>query len=214
MLLKIIEESHKTNVRIAIITLDSKAYYKITRILKSHNFSFLSLTPNEKIPNSINLVITTELEKNFALKNKFITLEELSNSKIQKYIILCKLNNLTCNNIIIGIDPGHRTGLIVYNDDKEIYASVCRSINQVKKIVKEIIEYFEESEIVIKIGKGDKHNSRYIAKTLKTVVSDRIKIEIVDESGTSNQKTKPNKRSLRDIRAAKIIAFRQGKRYY
>ena len=209
-----IEKSHKTNVRIAIITLDSMAYYKITKILKDHNFSFLSLTPNERIPNFVNLVITTELEKHLALKTKYITLEELSSSKTQRYIILSKLSNLTCKNITIGIDPGHRTGLIVYNDDKEIYASVCRSINQVKKTVKEISEYFEESEIVVKIGKGDKHNSRYIAKIIRSFVNDNTKIEIVDEFGTSNQKTKPNKRSSKDIRAAKIIAFRQGKSYY
>jgi len=213
-LLETIEKSHKTNVRIAIITLDSMAYYKITKILKDHNFSFLSLTPNERIPNFVNLVITTELEKHLALKTKYITLEELSSSKTQRYIILSKLSNLTCKNITIGIDPGHRTGLIVYNDDKEIYASVCRSINQIKKIVKEISEYFEESEIVVKIGKGDKHNSRYIAKIIRSFVNDNIKIEIVDEFGTSNQKTKPNKRSSKDIRAAKIIAFRQGKSYY
>ena len=209
-----IEKSHKTNVGIAIITLDSMAYYKITKILKDHNFSFLSLTPNERIPNFVNLVITTELEKHLALKTKYITLEELSSSKTQKYIILSKLSNLTCKNITIGIDPGHRTGLIVYNDDKEIYASVFRSINQIKKIVKEISEYFEESEIVVKIGKGDKHNSRYIAKIIRSFVNDNTKIEIVDEFGTSNQKTKPNKRSSKDIRAAKIIAFRQGKSYY
>ena len=209
-----IEKSHKTNVGIAIITLDSMAYYKITKILKDHNFSFLSLTPNERIPNFVNLVITTELEKHLALKTKYITLEELSSSKTQRYIILSKLSNLTCKNITIGIDPGHRTGLIVYNDDKEIYASVCRSINQIKKIVKEVSEYFEESEIMVKIGKGDKHNSRYIAKIIRSFVNDNTKIEIVDEFGTSNQKTKPNKRSSKDIRAAKIIAFRQGKSYY
>ena len=213
-MLETIEKSHKTNVRIAIITLDSMAYYKITKILKDHNFSFLSLTPNERIPNFVNLVITTELEKHLALKTKYITLEELSSSKTQRYIILSKLSNLTCKNITIGIDPGHRTGLIVYNDDKEIYASVCRSINQIKKIVKEISEYFEESEIMVKIGKGDKHNSRYIAKIIRSFVNDNTKIEIVDEFGTSNQKTKPNKRSSKDIRAAKIIAFRQGKSYY
>ena len=209
-----IEKSRKTHVRIAVITLDSKAYYKITKILRDHNFSFLSLTPNERIPNFVNLVITTELEKHLALKTKYITLEELSSSKTQRYIILSKLSNLTCKNITIGIDPGHRTGLIVYNDDKEIYASVCRSINQIKKTVKEISEYFEESEIVVKIGKGDKHNSRYIAKIIRSFVNDNTKIEIVDEFGTSNQKTKPNKRSSKDIRAAKIIAFRQGKSYY
>ena len=209
-----IEKTRKTNVRIAVITLDSKAYYKITKILKDHNFSFLSLTPNEKMPSFVNLVITTELEKHLALKTKYTTLEELSNSKIQGYIILSKLSNLASKNIIIGIDPGYRTGLIVYNDDKEIYASVCRSINQVKRTVKDVSEYFEESDIVIKIGKGDKHNSHYIAKTIRSFVNDNTKIEIVDEFGTSNQKTKPNKRSSRDIRAAKIIAFMQGKPYY
>jgi len=213
-LLGTIEKTRKTNVRIAVITLDSKAYYKITKILKDHNFSFLSLTPNERIPSFVNLVITTELEKHLALKTKYTTLEELSNSKIQGYIILSKLSNLASKNIIIGIDPGYRTGLIVYNDDKEIYASVCRSINQVKRTVKDVSEYFEESEIVIKIGKGDKHNSHYIAKTIRSFVNDNTKIEIVDEFGTSNQKTKPNKRSSRDIRAAKIIAFRQGKPFY
>lgn len=212
-MLETIEQTRRTNVKIAIITLDSKAYYKITKILKEHNFSFLSLTPNEKIPEFINLVITTELEKHLATKINYITLEELSRVKIQRYIILSKLGDLTCKNITIGIDPGHRTGLIIYNDDREIYTNVCRSINQIKKIIKEILEYFTHSEITIKIGKGDKHNSNYIAKTIKNIANEEIRIEIVDEFGTSNQKTKPNKRVSRDIRAAKIIAYRQGKVY-
>ena len=182
-----IEKTRKTNVRIAVITLDSKAYYKITKILKDHNFSFLSLTPNEKIPSFVNLVITTELEKHLALKTRYITLEELSNSKIQGYIILSKLSNLSCKNIIIGIDPGYRTGLIVYNDDKEIYASVCRSINQVKRTVKDVSEYFEESEIVIKIGKGDKHNSHYIAKTIRSFVNDNTKICLLYTSDAADE---------------------------
>lgn len=202
------------NVKIAIITLNSKSYYKITKILRSQGFHFLSLTPDDKIPNSIKLVITTNSEKQLIPEINYLTVEELSNSKTHRYIIIGRLSSTGFNNITIGIDPGYRTGLSVYSENKQIYVSVCRSLNQIKKIVSEICSYFTNSNIVIKIGIGNKHNSYNIANTIKKSIGNQARIEIVNEFGTSNQKTKPNKRLIRDIKAAEIIAFRQGKIYH
>ena len=45
------------------MTSDIKSYYKITQLLKQYNFPFLSLIPDNKIPQTVNLIITTNSEK-------------------------------------------------------------------------------------------------------------------------------------------------------
>ena len=200
-------------VEIAIITLNSKAYYEIVKILKTHGFCFCSLTPTDKIPKSINLVITTNAEKHIVSGINHITIEELHNTLTQRCVLISKLSDVKLDIITIGIDPGYRSGLTVYSYNKQLYSKVCRSTSEIKKIVLEICKYFMYSKKIIKIGIGDKHNSFRLADSIKKFNDKNTSIEIVNEFGTSQQKRKPNKRGFKDIRAAEIIAFRQGKSY-
>ncbi|MEM3041561.1 MAG: hypothetical protein QXG97_06020, partial [Nitrososphaerota archaeon] len=50
--------------KIAVATVSGKAYYRLVKELKERNLLFLSLVPGEPVSSSINVVITTEKERN------------------------------------------------------------------------------------------------------------------------------------------------------
>jgi transposase len=196
------------------MTSDIKSYYKITQLLKQYNFPFLSLIPNNKIPQTVNLIITTNSEKHYVNKLNYLTLEEIEYSETFLCLIMNKINHVESDLIIIGIDPGLRIGITVYNGRKKIYWNVLSSINELQKIINEISKVFINVKKIIRIGNGNKKVSNNLARILKLQLDEHSIIEIVDEFGTSSlSKSRPNRRGLRDIKSADIIAFRQGKYY-
>ena len=196
------------------MTSDIKSYYKITQLLKQYNFPFLSLIPDNKIPQTVNLIITTNSEKHYVNKLNYLTLEEIEYSETFLCLIMNKINNVKSDLIIIGIDPGLRIGITVYNGRKKIYWNVLSSINELQKIINEISKVFINVKKIIRIGNGNKKVSNNLARILKLQLDEHSIIEIVDEFGTSSlSKSRPNRRGLRDIKSADIIAFRQGKHY-
>ena len=196
------------------MTSDIKSYYKITQLLKQYNFPFLSLIPDNKIPQTVNLIITTNSEKHYVNKLNYLTLEEIEYSETFLCLIMNKINHVKSDLIIIGIDPGLRIGITVYNGRKKIYWNVLSSINELQKIINEISKVFINVKKIIRIGNGNKKVSYNLARILKLQLDGHSIIEIVDEFGTSSlSKSRPNRRGLRDIKSADIIAFRQGKHY-
>ena len=196
------------------MTSDIKSYYKITQLLKQYNFPFLSLIPDNKIPQTVNLIITTNSEKHYVNKLNYLTLEEIEYSETFLCLIMNKINHVKSDLIIIGIDPGLRIGITVYNGRKKIYWNVLSSINELQKIINEISKVFINVKKIIRIGNGNKKVSNNLARILKLQLDGHSIIEIVNEFGTSSlSKSRPNRRGLRDIKSADIIAFRQGKHY-
>lgn len=195
------------------MTSNIKSYYKITQLLKQHNFPFISLIPENEIPQTVNLIITTDSEKHYVSKLNYLTLEEIEYSETFLCLIINKINHVESDLITIGIDPGLRIGITVYNGRKKIYWNVLSSIKELQKIINEIFEFFIHVKKIIKIGNGNKKVSNNLARILKLQLDEHSIIEIVDEFGTSLSKSRPNRRGLRDIKSADIIAFRQGKHY-
>ena len=195
------------------MTSNIKSYYKITQLLKQHNFPFISLIPENEIPQTVNLIITTDSEKHYVSKLNYLTLEEIEYSETFLCLIMNKINHVESDLITIGIDPGLRIGITVYNGRKKIYWNVLSSIKELQKIINEIFEFFIHVKKIIKIGNGNKKVSNNLARILKLQLDEHSIIEIVNEFGTSLSKSRPNRRGLRDIKSADIIAFRQGKHY-
>ena len=65
------------NEEIGIATLDGKAYYLFTQMLKKMVMSFASLAPGEKIPSNINVILTTKREKQQINLENILCIEEL-----------------------------------------------------------------------------------------------------------------------------------------
>ena len=54
--------------KVAVATVEGKAYFLIVNRLRDQNIPFISLVPGESVPAEVKIVITTEKEKN-SVKN-------------------------------------------------------------------------------------------------------------------------------------------------
>jgi RNase H-fold protein (predicted Holliday junction resolvase) len=202
--------SHK----IAIATLDGRAYYRIMGMLKEIGLEFDNIMPGERPNPSVKLVITTEKEKSMISHGKVLSIEELGKDVyLAGEKIVDHLYKDGEDSIIIGIDPGKRTGLAIYYRQKEMIGGVLNSIDEaIEKVVK-LMGNTQAKKKLVRIGNGDIEMAERIAKELSKRLKNVV-IELVDERGTSSLSIiKPKRKVARDQKSAMIIASRQGKRY-
>ncbi|MEM2210478.1 MAG: hypothetical protein QW372_03210 [Nitrososphaerales archaeon] len=198
---------------VAVVTVDGKAYYTITNLLKKLNIPYVDIPPNEKIYQQIKLVLTTKREAPLIQHNKVLCIESLENDLITaKRRIFSALYGEENGSLIIGIDPGERIGFAVYYQQKEVDSDVTINVNDLVDKVMMLINSYPAVEKKIRIGNGDPILANKIAKRLYNCLKDSAIIELVDERGTTSL-SKASKRGVRDRKSASLIALRQGRRY-
>jgi len=199
--------------KVAVATVEGKAYFLIVNQLRERNIPFLSLVPGDQVAAEVKVVITTEKEK-YLIKHskKIIFLGEIALDTLIDEVEKILQGKEAYEKIIVGIDPGEAIGLAALADGKIIEESNCFSkkevIDTVNKIVKNI--NFSVTTVLVKIGNGVPVY-KDLLKALDETLSPKIKLEVVNEAGT-NSSLKENKRSrgIRHISSAKRIAGRTG----
>ena len=58
--------------KVAVATVEGKAYFLIVNELREQNISFISLVPSEPVPAEVKVVITTEKEKQLVKHEKIL----------------------------------------------------------------------------------------------------------------------------------------------
>jgi hypothetical protein len=161
----------------------------------------------------VKVVLTTLSERKTIQSPSIIALEEFSDPSSLRHEIAKRLQSQGNGKLIVGIDPGSRIGVVAFYGDDEIYSAILSSADQVASRVCKLQELTKNSdgENIIRVGNGDLRLAASIVNGLKGTVGQAARIELVDERGTSsNINAKPNRRGVRDLRAAAIIAFREG----
>ncbi|MDR2707781.1 MAG: hypothetical protein LBB87_03425 [Nitrososphaerota archaeon] len=198
-------------VKVAVATVQGKAYFHIVKLLKEHNTPFYSLKPNEPIPAEVKVVITTPEEQNKIVFNKILTFtheDELDDLMSQ---VIIKLQGKECyKKMVIGIDPGEVTGLIAIADDKVLIEANCLSIRETNNKIKSILKNVNLSttNVRIKIGNGVPAYKELI-ETIDKTLHPKIVLEAVSEAGT-NLPISKRSRSVRHIISATRISARKG----
>ncbi|MGC8565073.1 MAG: hypothetical protein ACP5R0_03750 [Thermoplasmata archaeon] len=180
-------------MKLGIYVEDFKKYFELVEELKKRKIDFVDLhqDSNENIS-----VILTDKDRNF--KNQII----LEDIKKAIRISLSKIyGKERFNEIIVGIDPGLRTGMVVVGDGINLEEFELSELGQLKKILNSIKEDYSPNRMLIRIGMGDIPDRNKIIND----IYDDFEIEIVDESGTSPIKN-------RNIGAAKKIAMKKGEK--
>jgi transcriptional accessory protein Tex/SPT6 len=199
--------------RVAIATVQGKAYFLIVNKLREQNISFISLTPGEPVPPKVRLVITTEQEKSLVKHEKILVFhseDELDNliNELQKIL----LGKEAFERIVIGVDPGEATGLAVVADGKVIEEGNCYStqevINNITKAISNV--NFFQTAVSVKIGNGVPVYKELL-EALDGALPPQVALEVVSEAGT-NKPLKENRhsRGIRHISSAIHIAGRTG----
>ena len=199
--------------KVAVATVNGKAYFLIVNELSEQHIPFLNLVPGEAVPAEVKVVFTTEHERPLVSHPKALILPEDGNlddllSEAKRILE----GKEAYDRIIIGVDPGEVIGMAIIADGKVIEQNNCFSpyelINSAVKFLRNI--NFSLTSVSIRIGNGVPIY-REIVEGLDAALAAQVKIEIVREEGT-NKSLKENRhtRKIRHISSAIRIAGRSG----
>lgn len=202
--------------KIAVVTVSGKAYYLVVQELKKRDIPFLSLTPKDRIPVEIKVIITTEEEKPLINHDQILTFKEGGNPEalITQAVRLLQ-GKESYDEIVIGIDPGKITGLAVLADGEIVETENSFSVQDTLDHIKRILGNFQSDpmpSISIKIGDGvPQYQNKLLQALDKTLPSDVV-LQSVSEGGTNRYSSDTkHRRGVRDIVSAVKIAGRKGR---
>jgi hypothetical protein len=202
--------------RIGIATTYGKPYFQFVKALKLLKLQYDSLLPTE-IPNySGSLIFTTENESPKSASQTILNEEILKEDPtVIQGIIIEKLDcGLNKQELVIGIDPGQRIGLVVLYMGKEIERSLYTSPDELASHVAKILGGLRAERKIVKIGNGNMQVAKQITSLLNLRFCSHFELELVDERKTTRKIKNYNKRGERDMMSAKYIAERHGYRRF
>lgn len=194
---------------IALATISGKAYYKLVTELKKRKISFLSLKPEEYIPFYVNVVITTESEKEkIQFKNVIVYNEDEKPSIVIDKALQIVKGKKRYDHITVGVDPGKRSGVVFVGDNHVLKMLEFSNIMNAAKKISDFLSLYEADKKTIRIGDGATEYSSILVQLLDISLSNDIIFESVKEEGTTKNKTTT---SFRNIDSALHISMRSGK---
>jgi hypothetical protein len=228
-----IGEISDSRPEVGVSTSNGRAYYVITNLLKRAGLPYVDIVAGNRpsiahgIPGAqlfyegnVKVIITTLRERVQFFDSPVLCIEDLGDDvgiareKIFPYIYPAKSTDW----FIVGIDPGKRTGVAAFMNHREVESSVIQSIDGTIAKVSALIDNAPAPKKVVKIGSGNALLAKKIAQILESRYHQDVRIQLVDESGTSSLTRKRGMLTFgrvetRDQRAAKMIAFREGQDY-
>jgi len=142
--------------KVAVATVQGKLYYLIVNKLSEQDIPFISLVPGESVPDKIQLVISTEQEKNLVKHEKILVFQsEVELDCLIDKVKVLLLGKTNFHKIIFGLDPGAATGLVAIADGKVIEEANCFSSDEVIGSILKVLRNvrFEVTRVSVKIGK-------------------------------------------------------------
>ncbi len=202
--------------KVAVATVQGKAYFLIVSKLKEGDIAFISLVPGETVPTEVKAVITTEKEKHLINHQKVLVYDsEAEPGTIVNKAMKILQGKEVYEKIVIGVDPGEVVGVAVIADGKVNETANCFSIQEILTKISSIVKNvnFSSTAVTIKIGSGVP-TYKELTENLDAALPPEVALEVVSEAGT-NRALNHNKhrRGLRDIASAIRIAGRAGHTY-
>jgi predicted RNase H-like nuclease (RuvC/YqgF family) len=199
--------------KVAVATVEGKAYFLIVNLLRERNIPFVSLVPGDSVSAEVKVVITTEGEKPLIKHEKILVFSGENELDILVNEVEKTLQGKEAyEKIVIGVDPGEAIGFAALADGKVIEESNCFStkelIDAINKTIKNVD--FSITDVSVKIGNGVPIYKDLI-EALDDELPQKVELNVVSEAGT-NRPLKENRRSrgIRHISSAKRIAARTG----
>ncbi|MDG7011641.1 MAG: hypothetical protein JRN17_00945 [Nitrososphaerota archaeon] len=192
--------------RICVVTSEARSYYALVTRLRRAELPFSSLVLDSDL-RGCEVILTTALEAR-RFGQKALALEALDdNPGVFKGQVLSRLG-IAGDTILIGVDPGKRTGVAVFYGQRKLALSTLESAASVCMRISAFARGIPGSRLLVRIGDGNRPMAMKLVELLKREVP-RAAIELVDESGTSAGSSKL-RGVQRDQAAAAKIAFRKG----
>jgi len=192
--------------RICVATSKARAYYALVSRLRRAGLPFTSILPDSDF-GDCELVLTSADEAG-RFGGRALALEDLDeNPGVFKGQIVSRLRGKE-DVVLVGVDPGKRTGLAVFYGQTRLAFSTFDSAGAVCSRIGAFARGIPSSRLLVRVGDGNRSMAARLIDGLKKEVPEAT-IEVVDESGTSSGSSKLKGVQKDQVSAAKI-AFRKG----
>ena len=186
---------------LGVLTEDFRLYHDLVAALKARDVPFASLSFVRRVPDTVGAILTSLAEANRVRLSHVVPVDDIDTS-IAKALQLLK-GKSEWNELLVGIDPGREPGVAIIGDGEVIDTRIAVSPEAVGFHVRQAIRTFPAKDVRVRIGHGDPTNRNRI---LNSLVRDHLRVEIVDEAGTTHRSPQP------DVDAAIDIARTSGRR--
>ncbi|MCW8801827.1 MAG: hypothetical protein OQK81_00550 [Candidatus Bathyarchaeota archaeon] len=202
-------------IKIAVATVNGRAYYELVTELYNKCLPFLSLKPWDNVPSNIKVVITTKEESDKVEHNTVLCYEQGSNPEsVVDEAILKVQDKQGYKKIVVGVDPGNNCGIAILGDNQVIETKTATRIDDAANLILDNVNRFPAETKIVRIGDGTPEYTTELVSLLDESLPKEILVEIVKEAGTSRLPRKSvNRRLLKDKISAIKIAGRTGEAF-
>ncbi len=195
---------------LALVTRNSRIYYLAASELKKRGVSFYSLSPGDRIPSNITVVLTSVEERHRINFSRVVaTRAEKVGIAVEKAVEFLRGRDGKYREVTISIDPGKNSGIAVFGDSSIVFVSNLRVPEQVSDAIKKILEIYSGERVTIKLGDGGGIYRDRIIKSLRENFSFPIYL-VNEKSTTPSLGSGEYSREVRNIVAAINIGLKQG----
>jgi hypothetical protein len=201
--------------KIAVATVNGRAYYELVTELYNKRLPFLSLKPWDNVPSNIKVVITTKEESDKVEHNTVLCYEQGSNPEsVIDEAVLKVQDKQGYKKIVVGVDPGNNCGIAILGDNHVIETKNASSIDDAANLILDSINRFPAETKIVRVGDGTPEYTTDLVSLLDESLPKEILVEIIKEAGTSRLPRKSvNRRLLKDKISAIKIAGRTGQAF-
>lgn len=180
--------------RIGLLTEDPRTYFEMLEVLREKGLNFVSLEFDGSVPAHVGVVITTEKEKTRVPFDEVVT-DPDPDAAVSKAMKILS-GEMSVENLCIGVDPGHRPGVAAVGDGTVLTRTVASSPEGVSDIVDRIVREYPSTNLLVRIGNGDRTNRNRIFNRLW---DKGRRLEIVDERNTTTRSETPDEDAAVEI---------------
>ena len=198
--------------KIAVATVNGRAYYELVTELYNKRLPFLSLKPWDPIPENIKAVITTQTESSQISHPNVLCFEQGSNPEsVVDEAVLIVQGKQEYEKIVVGVDPGDSCGIAVLGDKKILETLTASNVDAAANLIVGSLKRFPAEVKLVRIGDGTPEYTKTLLSSLDESLPKDVLIEVVIEAGTSRiTSASVNRRIVRDTVSAIKIAGRHG----
>lgn len=186
---------------LGILTEDFRLYHDLVAALKARDLPFASLSFSRRVPDTVGAVLTSPAEAPKLRAPHVVAVDDIDAS-ISRALQLLK-GKVEWRELLIGVDPGREPGIAIVGDGEVIDTRIAPNPEAVAVHVRQAVRAFPARDVKVRVGHGDPTNRN---RVLNALARDRLRVEIVDEAGTTHRTPQP------DVDAAIDIARTPGRR--
>jgi hypothetical protein len=198
--------------KIAVATVNGRAYYELVNELQGKRLPFLSLKPWNPVPLNIRVVLTTKEESSQISDSTFLVFEKGSNPQsVVDAALLIIQGKQKYQKIVVGVDPGKSCGIAILGDNRIIETLTTSHADSAARLIVNSLKRFPSETRLVRVGDGAPEFAKKLLRLLDARLPEDVLLEVIGEAGTSRISNRSvNRRVLRDAASAVKIAGRTG----